>query len=153
MTLFQNWQTAMHFSRHSSHLWHLSLVTAWNRFVRMFCWDGLCWAGVESIDDLRPLTPGSDGRVLSPTRQIDPPAAKFMTNSIKITKRLSEIKNDKNDNFHTFLPWMPGTHMGEVCVFISQIICLFFICSFFIGVTSILHHFSFLGKRVSPNDC
>ena len=28
-------------------------------------------------------------------RQIDPPAAKFMTNSIKLTKRLSEIKNDE----------------------------------------------------------
>ena len=55
----------------------------------------VCWAGVENIDDLRPLAPGSQGRVLSPTRQIDPPAAKFMTNSIKITKRLSEIKNDK----------------------------------------------------------
>lgn len=57
--------------------------------------DMLVGAGVENIDDLRPLAPGSDGRVLSPTRQIDPPAAKFMTNSIKITKRLSEIKNDK----------------------------------------------------------
>ena len=64
----------------------------------------VCWAGVENIDDLRPRTPGSDGRVLSPSRQIDPPAAKFMTNSIKLTKRLSEIKNDKNWTFSHFSP-------------------------------------------------
>ena len=64
----------------------------------------VCWAGVENIDDLRPLTPGSDGRVLSPSRQIDPPAAKFMTNSIKLTKRLSEIKNDKNWVIFTLFP-------------------------------------------------
>ena len=86
--------------------------------------------------------------MLSRTRQIDPPAAKFMTNSIKLTKRLSEIKNDeKLIIFTLFLPRIAGTHKGEVCVlsqrqFVSFSSAQFFIISHFLRTSK-------FGERVS----
>ena len=57
-------------------------------------------------------------------RQIDPPAAKFMTNSIKLTKRLSEIKMMKNCKFSHIFSVNARHHITSSVPLIIRIIYL-----------------------------